>query len=97
LRAALAVLKRMGVEFESLFEEEPCCAGPLYYFGYQEEFGNRAAAAHRIFQTRGVKKIITIVPSCTFTLRECFPKFVKEWGMEVRHFVAAALKLSFLR
>jgi hypothetical protein len=87
LRCASIVLQRIGVKFGSLFEEEPCCAAPLYYIGFQEEFANKAIATHQILQGKGVKKVITIVPSCTFALKNLFPTFVKGWEVEVRHFL----------
>ena len=54
LRCAITVLRSLGIEAGFLFEEEPCCGGPLYYIGFQKEFGERAAAAQRFFQGKGV-------------------------------------------
>jgi heterodisulfide reductase subunit B len=87
LRDAITVLRRMGVETGSLFEKEPCCGGPLYYIGFQKDFAERAAAAQQLFQSRGVKRILSMVPSCTFTLQKLYPTFLQEWNVEVRHFV----------
>ena len=85
LRSAVAVLRRMDIECGYLGEEEPCCAAPLYYAGFQGEFAARAAATQRIFQERKIKQIIGMVPSCTFALRTLFPQRSK--GVQVSHFL----------
>jgi dimethylglycine catabolism B len=92
LRAAVTVLRRLGVEVGSLFEEEPCCGGPLYYIGFQKEFAERAAATKQLFDTRGIRRVLSMVPSCTFTLRKLFPAFLSAWDVEVSHFVEAVWK-----
>jgi len=87
LRCAVEVLQGMDIDCGCLAEEEPCCAGPLYYAGFQEEFASRATEAQRIVQERGVTRIIGMVPSCTYALRELFPRFLTEWRVEVSHFL----------
>ncbi|MBN1254169.1 MAG: (Fe-S)-binding protein [Deltaproteobacteria bacterium] len=87
LRNAVEVLQRMDIGFGYLAEEEPCCAAPLYFSGFQEEFASRATEAQRIVQERKFTKIIGMVPSCTYALRELFPRFLNEWEVEVRHFL----------
>jgi Fe-S oxidoreductase len=87
LRNAVDVLQRMDRALGYLAEEEPCCAAPLYYAGFQEEFAARAGETQKQLQERGVKKIISMVPSCTYALRELFPRFLKGWEVEVSHFL----------
>ncbi len=87
LRCAVEVLTAMGIEFGYLAEEEPCCTAPLYYAGFQGEFAARAAETQHALQNRGVQEIIGMVPSCTYALRELFPRFLKGWKVKVRHFV----------
>jgi len=87
LRSAVEVLKRMDIGFGYFAEEEPCCGGPLYYAGFQREFADRAASTQRTLHERGIKKVIGMVPSCTYALRELFPRFLKGWEVEVSHFL----------
>jgi hypothetical protein len=87
LRNAVDVLQGMYIALGYLAEDEPCCAAPLYYAGFQEEFGARAVETQRQLQERGIKKIISMVPSCTYTLRELFPRFLNGWEIEVSHFL----------
>ena len=87
LRNAVEVLQGMDVAFGYLAEDEPCCAAPLYYAGFQEEFSDQSAKTQRLLQERGIKKVISIVPSCTYTLRELIPHFLKGWEVEVSNFL----------
>jgi Fe-S oxidoreductase len=87
LRSAIEVLQGMDRAVGYLAEEEPCCAAPLYYAGFQEEFGDRAGETQRQLQERGIKRVISMVPSCTYALRELFPRFLKGWEVEVNHFL----------
>ena len=86
LRDAVKVLNRLGIEFGYLGEEEPCCGGPLYYFGLQARFEKHGTAAYHRLKEFGVKKIISIVPSCTNTLRNSIPAVTGAHDIEVKHF-----------
>jgi Fe-S oxidoreductase len=87
LRNAIEVLRGMDIAPGYLAEAEPCCAAPLYYAGFQDEFGVRAAETQKQLQERGIKKVISMVPSCTFALRELFPRYLTGWEVEVSHFL----------
>jgi len=86
LISAVKVLKKIGIEFGYLAEDEPCCGGLLYYIGMQKDFTAHAKDVYRRFQDKGVKEIIGIVPSCTFTLKNLVPGKVGENNIKVRHF-----------
>jgi len=84
---AVKVLKGLGVQFGYLGEEEPCCGGLLYYVGLQKDFAKRAQEVHQKLKSHGVKRIIGVVPSCTYTLRTLIPPHVNGYDIEVKHFV----------
>ena len=86
LRDAIKVLNNLGVKVGYLADEEPCCGGLLHYIGLHEEFAKHAQEAHDSLKARGVKKIIGIVPSCTYTLRNLIPNSVNGYDLEVKHF-----------
>ncbi|MDO8715889.1 MAG: (Fe-S)-binding protein [Dehalococcoidales bacterium] len=86
LRDAVKVLSRLGINFGYLGEEEPCCGGPLYYFGLQSRFEKHARGAYDKLKDFGVKRIISIVPSCTNTLRNTMPNCLGKHDIEVKHF-----------
>ena len=86
LRDAVKVLSRIGIKFGYLGEDEPCCGGPLYYFGLHSRFEKNAREAYGKLKDLGVKRIISIIPSCTTTLRNTMPNCLGKHDIEVKHF-----------
>ena len=87
LRDAIRVLKAVGLDVGYLGEDEPCCGAPLYHMGLQKEFAANAVKAYERFKSAGVRRIIGMVPSCTYALRNLFPKAAPGFDIEVRHFI----------
>lgn len=100
LKDAVRVLQNLGIKFGYLGNEEPCCAGSIYFSGMREEFAKQAKKVHSRIKEKGVKEIISIVPSCTYTLRSLIPQFTGE-KIPVRHFCevvaekVSSFKLSY--
>ena len=92
LEDAVKVLKGLGVEFGYLAEDEPCCGGILHYIGLEKDFAQNAQNLYENLKSRGVRKIIGIVPSCTYTLAELIPKHVPGYDLEVKHFLQVVLE-----
>ena len=86
LRDAVKVLSNLGVKVGYLAQDEPCCGGLLYYIGLQNEFAKHAQQVHDRLKSKGVKRVIGIVPSCTNTLRNLIPNSVDGYDLEVKHF-----------
>jgi Fe-S oxidoreductase len=87
LRDAVTVLKAAGIEPGYLGKDEPCCGAPLYHTGLQREFNEVAHHAYKRFKSHGVKKIISLVPSCTHALRNLAAKEIAGHDIEVKHFI----------
>ncbi len=87
LHDAVTVLHALGLEIGYLGAHEPCCGAPLYHMGLRNEFNTNAQKAYEKLKAGGVRKIISIVPSCTHALRDLFPKAVNGFDIEVEHFV----------
>ncbi len=83
---AVKILKKIGVDFGYLAEDEPCCGGLLNYIGMQTEFSKHSQQVHDRLKSIGVKQIIGIVPSCTYTLRTLTPASIDGYDLEVKHF-----------
>ncbi len=92
LRDAVGVLRRLGIDFGYLAEDEPCCGGPLHYIGMRSQFVKNAEQAYKKLKSHGVKRIISIVPSCTYTLRNLFANCIEGYDLEVRHFLEVVLE-----
>ena len=90
LRDAVKVLRKLGVEFGYLADDEPCCGGLLYYMGLHKEFKQNALHVTDGLKSNGVKRIISIIPSCTNTLRQLIPDSIgpssRKDDIEVKHF-----------
>lgn len=92
LKDAVNVLRGLGIEFGYLAEDEPCCGGILHYTGLEEEFAQNAQSLYKKLKSHGVKRIIGIVPSCTYTLAELIPKHIPGYDLEVKHFLQVVLE-----
>jgi dimethylglycine catabolism B len=98
---AVHVLQKLGIEVGYLGEKEPCCGGLLYYSGMEQEFKNNAVNTYNTMVELGVKKIISIVPSCTYTLKNLIPRNIQKNTIEVLHFLEVvynhlnSIKLEF--
>jgi len=56
------LLKKNGIEFGYLYEDEPYSGAILLELGYLDEFKIHAKHVYEFFKNRGVKKIITVDP-----------------------------------
>ena len=92
LRDAVKVLRSLEIDFGYLADDEPCCGGLLYYIGLQSEFAKNAQEVYKRLKSFGVKRIISIVPSCTYTIRALIPKSVEGYDLEVKHFLEVVLE-----
>ncbi len=86
LRDAVKVLSRLGIEVGYLADDEPCCGGLLHYIGLEKEFVQHAQKVHDRLKSMGVKRIIGMVPSCTYTLRQLISDRVDGFDLEIKHF-----------
>jgi Fe-S oxidoreductase len=87
LVAAVAVLRKLGIELGYLGEHEPCCGAPLNHAGFQQKFAENAVRAYDTLKACGVKEVISIVPYCTNALAELFPQHVPGYDLKVSHFL----------
>lgn len=92
LRDAVKVLHNLGIEFGYLAEDEPCCGGLLHYIGLQSEFAKNAQEVYKRLKSPGVKRIISIVPSCTCTISTLISNCVEGYDLEVKHFSEVVLE-----
>jgi len=92
LRDAVKVLRSLEIDFGYLADDEPCCGGLLYYIGSQSEFAKNAQEVYKRLKSFGVKRIISIVPSCTYTIRALIPNCVEGYDLEVKQFLEVVLE-----
>lgn len=73
-RAVASVLTKAGVSFGIIGEEESCCGESIRKIGSEQTFEGLANANIKLFQSKGVKKIITTSPHCLYTFRAEYPE-----------------------
>lgn len=86
LRDAIKVLSHLGLKPGYLGEDEPCCGGILYYAGLRQEFTKHAQKVSAQLKSKGAKQLISIVPSCTYALRNLIPNSASGYDFTVKHF-----------
>ncbi len=89
LTLSVKILQKLGLDVGYLYENEPCCGSPLYYAGFVDEYRAHAKDNFAKFKSAGIKKIIGLIPACTASLRDIYPRYVKGYDLEVDHFVSA--------
>ncbi|SFR00327.1 (Fe-S)-binding protein [Desulfoscipio geothermicus] len=83
-RAIATTLQKAGISFGIIGTEEKCCGEAVRKIGAEEEFSNLAEANIELFNSKGVKKIITTSPHCYYTFKNEYPEFGGEF--EVIHY-----------
>ncbi|HSW58373.1 MAG TPA: (Fe-S)-binding protein [Dehalococcoidales bacterium] len=86
LRAAVAVLRRLGISPAYLAEDEPCCGGLLHFMGAAGDFKSHSGSVNDRLKAAGVSRIISIVPSCTYTLKNLIVGTDGQNPVTVSHF-----------
>jgi len=84
LARAAELLQKAGSSLSYLYEEEQCCGAPLYFYGFQKEFREKAAKVQKLLKETGVEEIITPSPACAYTFRELYPKYAGDSNIQVR-------------
>ncbi len=83
LRDIVALLKKAGLSFGCLFNEDLYSGALVYDGGVDDVFEAHARRVFDIFKANGVRRVITVDPHTTNILREVYPKFIKDFDIEV--------------
>jgi len=83
-KGALRLLNHAQIPF-TLVPNERCCGRDLLLLGDIEGFLALAQANMHEFSRRGIKNIITSCPEGYYTLKIDYPKFLKDWEINVMH------------
>jgi heterodisulfide reductase subunit D len=81
------VLKKLGVDFSVLGEQEVCCGSVAKRTGDLNAFNFVATKNYELFKKSGVKKIITSCAGCYRTLKTDYTDYLEDLGIEVLHTV----------
>ena len=83
---AVKILKKIGLEFGYLYEDEPYSGTLLYEYGFHEDFAEYANWVYRFFKEKGVEELIVFDPHTADLLENVYPKFVDGFDLEIKVF-----------
>jgi Fe-S oxidoreductase len=83
-QSIVMLLKYAAVSFGVIGTEENCCGESMRKLGDEELFQKLAQSNIGLFNSKGVKKIITTSPHCLWTFKNEYPELGGEW--EVIHY-----------
>lgn len=87
LRDIVGLLRDAGVRFGYLYEQELYAGALLYDDGLDEAFGAHARRVAQHLKKLGVRRLITVDPHTTHMLRYAYPRFVKDFDIEVVNYL----------
>jgi len=73
-KSVVKMLKQAGVSFGVLTADEKCCGESIRKLGDEALFTKLAESNIKLFQSKGVKKIITTSPHCLFAFKKDYPE-----------------------
>jgi Fe-S oxidoreductase len=83
-RAIVQLLQKAGISFGIIGNDEQCCGESTRKIGAEDAFTGLAESNIKLFDDKGVKKIITTSPHCFNTFKKEYPEFGGEY--EVVHY-----------
>lgn len=89
-RSVVRLLDSAGVSFGVIGTEESCCGDVADKVGAGEAFRQLALSNIRLFQSKGVRRIITTSPHCFVAFRDRYPALGGEF--EVFHYTEVLLE-----
>jgi Fe-S oxidoreductase len=87
LRDIVGLLRNAGIEFGYLYEDEFYAGALLYDDGLDEAFGEHARRVTAHLKKLGVRRLITVDPHTTQMFRQAYPRFVKDFDIEVQNYL----------
>jgi len=87
LRDIAGLLRDAGVKFGYLYEEELYAGALVHDEGMDEVFGKHARRVAAHLKEQGVRRLITVDPHTTNMLRQVYPRYVKDFEIEVQSYL----------
>lgn len=92
-KSVVKLLKQAGVSFGVLTADEKCCGESIRKLGDEALFTKLAESNIKLFNDKGVKKIITTSPHCLFAFKKDYPELGGDFeAMHYTELLGALLK-----
>jgi len=86
-RNVALLLRRAGVEFGALYEDDLYSGALAYDLGADEALREHAKVVYATLRRHGVREVITIDPHTTNMLRSVYPTLIPEYDLKVRSYL----------
>jgi len=83
-QASVKIMNSLGIDPQVLADER-CCGHDQLWDGDMDTFQALAKLNIENFSKSGAKRIVSACPECVRTIKDDYPKFVGDHGMEVLH------------
>jgi Fe-S oxidoreductase/FAD/FMN-containing dehydrogenase len=81
-QSTACLLRKAGVEFTYLGEDEACCGIPMLVAGLWDTFEEIMRHNIAAMKKRGVNKIITTCPACWLVWKQYYPEWAAKLGID---------------
>jgi Fe-S oxidoreductase len=95
-RNVALLLRRAGVSFGALFEDDLYSGALIYDLGADEVLKAHAQKVQAVFKKHGVKEVITIDPHTTNMLRSVYPTLIDGYDIKVRNYLEVLAELDLV-
>jgi len=87
LKGIASALIAVGQRPAYLYEDEPYSGVLLYDLGLDEHIEGHIKKIYELLKAHGVKRVIGVDPHTVFMLSKVFPRYIKDYDIEVRHYL----------
>lgn len=89
-----ALLKKAGVEFGYLYEDDLYSGALAHDLGADEAVAAHARKVYATLKKHGVKNLITIDPHTTNMLRSVYPKLIPDYDIQVKSYLEVLVEAN---
>ncbi len=97
LKSIALLLRKAGVDFGYLYEDDIYSGALLYDLGLDELFKQHAVRVNNILKRHNVRKIITIDPHTHHMFNTVFPKYIDDFNYEVVNYLELLSNTELLK
>jgi len=87
LTGIVNALSAIGQRPAYLYEDEPYSGVLLYDLGLDEYIEDHIKKVYSLLKSHNVKKVIGVDPHTVFMFKEIYPKYIKNYDIEVKHYL----------
>lgn len=87
LKGILAALSVIETPVNYMYEKEPYSGVLLHDLGLEELIAPHIEMVNSLFKEQGIKRVVCVDPHTTYMLKEVFPHYIKEYDLEVKHYL----------